>query len=224
MLVAVFSNLHAKDPFPCLGYRSQEGKALIPHSARWDVSFENQVIADIIKLQRTTVAKIHVGKYRAETTDGGRLRTGRSGNEEGHIGYVAPDRREYPLRTEHAKSLLKNRITERLLKPKRGVAWTSLSAVVKRAPRLLRKPSNGVEESVVAAPPPSQLISRRPLGSGPGSLPLLGSPKAARKAFTVSRIDAVVASPPSEKGRKCTKDAPRERQANSNQAKNTKPA
>ena len=38
------------------------------------------------------------------------------------------------------------------------------AGVVKRAPRMFRKPSNGVPETVVKqSPPPSQLISRRPL-------------------------------------------------------------
>ena len=63
------------------------------------------------------------------------------------------------------------------------------AVVSKSAPRLLRKPSNGVSERVVADPPPFQLISRRPLAR-PGALALLGFPKAARKAFTVACIDA----------------------------------
>ena len=46
--------------------------------------------------------------------------------------------------------------------------------------------------SNMAGLPPSQLISRRPLVSGPGLLPLLGSPRAARKASTVLWIEAAV--------------------------------
>src|SRR5690606_14615730 len=43
------------------------------------------------------------------------------------------------------------------------------------------------------------LISRRPLPSGPAALPLLGSPRAARKPSTVLWMEAAVLSPPAEK-------------------------
>src|SRR6266508_450698 len=66
------------------------------------------------------------------------------------------------------------------------------------APRMFWNPANGEAEMVMATPPPSQLISRRPLSSGPGLLALLGSPKAARKVSTVDWIDAVVLFPPTE--------------------------
>src|SRR4030095_2578606 len=74
-----------------------------------------------------------------------------------------------------------------------GGAWMKPlpgAGVVNCAPRVLRNPLNGVPEIVVAWPPPSQLISRRPVVSGPAVMPLLGSPSAARKASTVDWIDA----------------------------------
>src|SRR3990172_12895696 len=66
-----------------------------------------------------------------------------------------------------------------------------VAAGPKKAPRLLRK---AVFARLVftraAPPPPSQLISRRPPGRGPGALALFGAPTAPRNAFTVSRISA----------------------------------
>src|SRR5204862_7199885 len=61
-------------------------------------------------------------------------------------------------------------------------------------PRVFRNTLNGVTGAVVSIPlglPPSQLISRRPFLSGPGLLPLLGIPKAARNASTELSIDSV---------------------------------
>src|SRR5262245_57706589 len=55
------------------------------------------------------------------------------------------------------------------------------------------KPLNGVPAGEVADPPPSQLISRRPVKSGPGALALLGFPRAARKASTPSWMAAALA-------------------------------
>src|SRR5437667_1443843 len=68
------------------------------------------------------------------------------------------------------------------------------SGVVKSAPRVTRKPSNGFPATAVVwlLPPPSQLISRRPLGSGPRALPLFGAPSAARYASTELCIEAAV--------------------------------
>jgi len=54
-------------------------------------------------------------------------------------------------------------------------------------------PLNGVGEDVVAAPPPSQLISRRPLARGPAEFMLFTPPIAARNALTVGVIDAMSA-------------------------------
>src|SRR5678815_1205792 len=62
-----------------------------------------------------------------------------------------------------------------------------------RLPRVTRNTSNGVGPRDVAVdPPPSQLISRRPAASGPGALPLLGAPSAARNASTVPWMDATL--------------------------------
>src|SRR5687767_14942887 len=61
------------------------------------------------------------------------------------------------------------------------------------APRLWRNTVKGVGPGEVAVePPPSQLISRRPPSSGPGLLPLLTAPSAARYRSTVDCIDAGV--------------------------------
>src|SRR5262245_43623963 len=69
------------------------------------------------------------------------------------------------------------------------------------APRVLKKTVNGVPPGAdVVAPPPSQLISRRPLVKGPAALPLLGLPTAARNASTVVWMEAVVLFPPTENG------------------------
>jgi hypothetical protein len=71
------------------------------------------------------------------------------------------------------------------------------------APRVLKNTVNGVAPGAdVVAPPPSQLISRRPLVKGPAALALLGLPKAARNASTVGWIEPVVALPPKENGTK----------------------
>src|SRR5438093_5387641 len=83
--------------------------------------------------------------------------------------------------------------------PLMGVCVKPLPRVVNVPPRVSWKARKGGMAAVpFVAPPPSQLISRRPLSSGPGLLALLGSPKAARKASTVGWIDAVVVFPPTE--------------------------
>src|SRR5262245_12686796 len=59
--------------------------------------------------------------------------------------------------------------------------------VVNVAPRVFWNTVNGVAgavPSMTGGPPPSQLISRRPLNNGPALLALLGLPKAARNAST----------------------------------------
>jgi hypothetical protein len=65
----------------------------------------------------------------------------------------------------------------------KSVAFCSkpVPGVVKVAPRMVVKAVNGdAPGAVVVAPPPSQLISRRPLASGPGAFPLFGFPRSAR--------------------------------------------
>ena len=53
-------------------------------------------------------------------------------------------------------------------------------------PRVLVNAVSGeVLEAAVVAPPPSQLISRRPVANGPALFPLFGSPKAVRNESTV---------------------------------------
>src|SRR5688500_16319940 len=80
-----------------------------------------------------------------------------------------------------------------------GVCRHPVPGVVKSEPRLGWKPVKGVGTAEdVTAPPPSHLISRRPLGRGPAALPLFGLPSAARKASTVGWIDAVALEPPTE--------------------------
>src|SRR5262245_62179078 len=110
----------------------------------------------------------------------------------------------------------------RLRRPPEAAAWVSpVPGVVNVAPRVFWKTVNGVTgavPSITGGPPPSQFISRRPVGSGPGLLPLFGSPKAARKSFTVSVIEATF-GPESEKivtalagvcsNRETAKNAPR---------------
>src|SRR5262245_32011727 len=90
----------------------------------------------------------------------------------------------------------------RLNVPPATAAWVRpVPGVVNVAPRVFWNTVNGVTgavPSMTGGPPPSQLISRRPLGSGPGLLPLFGLPRAALKASTVSVIDATLA-PLSEK-------------------------
>src|SRR6478736_5408163 len=78
--------------------------------------------------------------------------------------------------------------------PAGGACVRPVPGVVNSAPRVLRNTSKGVTGADVVsfAPPPSQLISRRPLPSGPGALPLLGSPSVARNASTVLWIDCAV--------------------------------
>jgi len=71
-----------------------------------------------------------------------------------------------------------------------GGAWTKpVPAVVNSEPRVTWNPANGVLETVVVVPPPSQLISRRPLGSGPGLFPLFGLPKIPRNVSTAVWIE-----------------------------------
>src|SRR4029453_4559866 len=86
-----------------------------------------------------------------------------------------------------------------LRSPNSGVGGPLISktvpAVLKTAPRAkgaVLKVVMGIGKVIAAAPapPPSQLISRRPLGRGPGVLPLLGEPTALRKASTTVWIAA----------------------------------
>src|SRR5438876_7093947 len=78
--------------------------------------------------------------------------------------------------------------------PGGGACERPVPGVKNWPPRVFRNTLNGVTGTSVLtfAPPPSQLISRRPLASGPGALPLLGFPRAARKASTVLGIEAAV--------------------------------
>src|SRR5215470_14602292 len=67
--------------------------------------------------------------------------------------------------------------------------------VVKVAPRVFWNVVKGVTAGVpstTGGPPPSQLISRWPVGCGP-AFPLLGLPSAARKASTVDWISLAFA-------------------------------
>src|SRR5215831_18909120 len=93
-------------------------------------------------------------------------------------------------------------IRSRLSAPPVAAAWVRpVPGVVNVAPRVFWNTVNGVTgavPSMTGGPPPSQLISRRPLESGPGLLPLFGLPRAPLKASTVSVIDATLA-PLSEK-------------------------
>src|SRR5439155_18595464 len=71
--------------------------------------------------------------------------------------------------------------------PDGGACERPNPGVVNWLPRVFRNTLNGVTGAVVSRTfglPPSQLISRRPLVSGPGLLPLLGFPSAARNAST----------------------------------------
>src|SRR4030095_3841071 len=80
--------------------------------------------------------------------------------------------------------------------PDGGACDRPSPGVVNWLPRVFRNTLNGVTGAVVSRMfglPPSQLISRRPLWSGPGLLPLLGSPTAARNASTVLRMEAALA-------------------------------
>src|SRR4029450_3826916 len=77
--------------------------------------------------------------------------------------------------------------------PEGGACTNPLPGVVNRAPRGFRNTSNGVPPSGVAVMgglPPSQLISRRPLGNDASVLPLLGSPRARRYASTAPLSEA----------------------------------
>src|SRR5262245_1182412 len=88
-------------------------------------------------------------------------------------------------------------IRSRLSAPPVAAAWVRpVPGVVNVAPRESWKVVNGVTGAVpliTGGPPPSQLISRRPLGSGPALLPLFGLPNAALKSLTVSVIAATLA-------------------------------
>src|SRR5262245_33398545 len=88
-------------------------------------------------------------------------------------------------------------IRSRLSRPPVAAAWVRpVPGVVNVAPRVSWKVVNGVTGAVpliTGGPPPSQLISRRPLESGPGLLPLFGSPSAVLKSLTVAVIDAASA-------------------------------
>jgi hypothetical protein len=66
--------------------------------------------------------------------------------------------------------------------PDAGACERPVPGVVNWLPRVFKNTLNGVTGAVVVVsvpPAPSQLISRRPLGSGPGLLPF-GAPRAAR--------------------------------------------
>src|SRR5260370_31490525 len=81
-------------------------------------------------------------------------------------------------------------LLKRVARPDGGAWERPTPGVVNRPPRVCRKTSNGVTGGLVVKllPPPSQLISRRPVGSV-GALPLFGSPRAARNASTVVCIE-----------------------------------
>src|SRR5262245_10221548 len=96
-------------------------------------------------------------------------------------------------------------IRSRLSRPPVAAAWVRpVPGVVNVAPRsvgAVRNVVKGVTGAVplmTGGPPPSQLISRRPVASGPAALPLLGLPSAALKSLTVSVI-ANTFAPLSEK-------------------------
>src|SRR5262249_2314998 len=88
-------------------------------------------------------------------------------------------------------------IRSRLSRPPVAAAWVRpVPGVVNVAPRVFWKTVNGVTggvPSMTGGPPPSQLISRRPVASDPGLLPLFGLPSAALKSLTVSVIAATLA-------------------------------
>src|SRR6201999_1293565 len=94
-----------------------------------------------------------------------------------------------------------------LISPNSGDGWPLCSrpvpGVVNSAPRGTTRLNVcigfGKTCAGAPAPPPSQLISRRPPGCVPGVLPLLGVPTAARKPSTVAVMDA--ASPPAAENR-----------------------
>src|SRR4051794_1628237 len=72
-----------------------------------------------------------------------------------------------------------------------GVCKKPVPRVVNVPPRVFWNTVNGDGPGAVTVePPPSQLISRRPPASGPGALPLLGSPSCPRKTSTVPWMPA----------------------------------
>ena len=75
---------------------------------------------DVEKLDRRAISQIHIGEYRAETTDRGRHRAVRARNEEGHVGYVASNRGKYPLWTEHAEGAAEVGLMKAVLNPPCG--------------------------------------------------------------------------------------------------------
>src|SRR5215208_2234982 len=75
--------------------------------------------------------------------------------------------------------------------PDGGACTNPLPGVVRSAPRLARNVVNGVAPTVVVAPPPSQLISRRPVACA-APLPLLMPPSAALNWSTAPRMAAAV--------------------------------
>src|SRR5262249_27837304 len=93
-------------------------------------------------------------------------------------------------------------IRSRLSRPPVAAAWVRpVPGVVNGARRVFWNPVKGAVPavpSITGGPPPSQLISRRPLASGPALLALFGLPSAALNASTVSVIAAAFA-PLSEK-------------------------
>ena len=73
-----------------------------------------------------------------------------------------------------------------------------LPVVMNLAPRALKRVIGiGSRVSGAVAPPPSQLISRRPSGWVPGVLPLLAPPRSARNWSTTAWIAAALAPDPS---------------------------
>src|SRR5262245_37296577 len=72
-------------------------------------------------------------------------------------------------------------LTKISARPEAGACTNPDPGVSMTLPRELRNTVNGVGPGeVFVDPPPSQLISRRPVRSGPGVLPLLVPPSAVR--------------------------------------------
>ena len=77
--------------------------------------------------------------------------------------------------------------------PLSGACTKLVPGVDSSAPRMFWKPLKMDGDTVIAAPPPSQLISRRPPASGPAALPLFGLPAEARNASTAAWMAAALA-------------------------------
>ena len=67
-------NPDAEDLFDSISY-SQEGKASFGDGAGRYVLTKDRIIVDVEKLDRRAAQQVHVGKYRAEACNRGRLRT-----------------------------------------------------------------------------------------------------------------------------------------------------